>query len=156
MSTVKRRLSSVGNRIGVWLYRTFDGRVSSGGKDVHVLVITTPGRRTGIPRSTCVRFLESADGLVVWGTASGATQDPDWFRNLRAATVADVQVRERRLQVRPRELVGAERDAMWNGVVLARIPGVAKYARRAGRIIPVAVLEPVVRPAPPISDSMSR
>jgi deazaflavin-dependent oxidoreductase (nitroreductase family) len=143
MSTVKRRLSSIGNRIGVWLYRAFDGRVSSGGKDIHVLVITTPGRRTGIPRSTCVRFLETADGLVVWGTASGAAQDPDWFRNLRAATVADVQVRDRRLQVRPRELVGAERDAMWNDVVLAQIPGVAKYARRAGRIIPVAVLEPV-------------
>jgi deazaflavin-dependent oxidoreductase (nitroreductase family) len=143
MSTVKRRLSSIGNRIGVWLYRAFDGRVSSGGKEIHVLVITTPGRRTGIPRSTCVRFLETADGLVVWGTASGAAQDPDWFRNLRAATVADVQVRDRRLQVRPRELVGAERDAMWNDVVLAQIPGVAKYARRAGRIIPVAVLEPV-------------
>jgi F420H(2)-dependent quinone reductase len=106
-------------------------------------VITTPGRRTGIPRSTCVRFLDTAEGFVVWGTASGSPRDPDWFRNLRAADLAEVQVRAARLQVRPRELVGGERDAMWNDVVLAQASGVAKYARRAGRTIPVAVLEPV-------------
>jgi deazaflavin-dependent oxidoreductase (nitroreductase family) len=125
------------------MYRALDGRLSSGRKDVHVMVITTPGRRTGIPRSTCVRYLESPDGFVVWGTGSGSPRDPDWFRNLREAKVADVQVKARRLQVRPRELVGVDRDAMWNNVVLAQAPKVAKYARRAGRTIPVAVLQPV-------------
>jgi deazaflavin-dependent oxidoreductase (nitroreductase family) len=141
--TVKRRMARVGNRFGVWMYRVLDGRLSSGSKDVQVLVITTPGRRTGVPRSTCVRFLNTPEGFVVWGTGSGSARDPDWFRNLRAAKVADVQVRARRLQVRPRELVGRERDKMWNYVVLAQAPEVAKYARRADRTIPVAVLEPL-------------
>jgi deazaflavin-dependent oxidoreductase (nitroreductase family) len=145
VSTLKRRFTRVGNRIGVWLYRVLDGRFFGGGKDVHVLIITTPGRQTAIPRSTCVRFLDSADGLVVWGTASGSARDPDWFRNLRAATVADVQVAARRFAVRPRELLGTERDAMWNDLVLVHVPGVEKYARRAGRTIPVAILEPVDR-----------
>jgi len=143
MSTLRRRLTRVGSRIGVWMYRRLDGRLSSGSKNLHVLLITTPGRRTGIPRSTCVRYLDTAEGLVVWGTGSGSPRDPDWFRNLRKASVAHVQVRARHLQVRPRELVGAERDAMWNGVVLAQAPGVERYARRAGRVIPVAVLEPI-------------
>jgi deazaflavin-dependent oxidoreductase (nitroreductase family) len=145
VSTLKRRLTRIGNRIGVWMYRTLDGRLSSGSKDVHVLLITTPGRRTGIPRSACVRYLDIAEGFVVWGTGSGSPRDPDWFRNLRKAKVADVQLRARRLQARPRELVGGERDATWNDVVLAQAPEVAKYARRAGRTIPVAVLEPVER-----------
>ena len=35
---------------------------------------------------------------------------------------------------------------MWNDVVLAEAPGVAKYERRAGRTIPVAVLKPVEQP----------
>jgi deazaflavin-dependent oxidoreductase (nitroreductase family) len=130
--TVKRRMARVGNRFGVWMYRVLDGRLSSGSKDVHVLVITTPGRRTGVPRSTCVRFLNTPQGFVVWGTGSGSARDPDWFRNLRAAKAADVQVRAWRLQVRPRELFGGERDEMWNDVVLAQAPEVAKYARRAG------------------------
>jgi hypothetical protein len=80
---------------------------------------------------------------VVWGTGSGSTCDPDWFLNLRQVDVADVQVHARRLQVRPCELTGKERDAMWDDVVLAQAPEVAKYARRAGRTIPVAVLQPV-------------
>jgi len=45
--------------------------------------------------------------------------------------------------VRPRELLGEERDAAWKGVVLAQAPEVEKYARRAGRTIPVALLQPV-------------
>lgn len=143
MATLKHGLTRVGNRVGVWMYQALAGRLSSGSKDVHVLMITTPGRRTGMPRSTCVRYLDTADGFVVWGTGSGSPHDPDWFGNLRKAKVADVQVRSKRLQVRPRELLGGQRDAMWNNLVLAQAPEIAKYARRAGRTIPVAVLEPV-------------
>jgi deazaflavin-dependent oxidoreductase (nitroreductase family) len=140
---LKRRLARIGNRIGVWMYRTLDGRLASGRKDVHVLMITTPGRRTGIPRSTCMRYLKTSDGFVVWGTGSGSPRDPDWFRNLRVAKAAQVQVGADKLEVRARELVGQERDDTWNGVVLAQAPEVAKYARKAGRTIPVAVLTPI-------------
>jgi deazaflavin-dependent oxidoreductase (nitroreductase family) len=147
VSTLKHRLTGIGNRIGVWMYRVSGGRLGSGSNKVRVLMITTPGRRTGIPRSTCVRYLETTEGFIVWGTASGSPHDPDWFRNLRRAKVTDVQVRAEHLRVRPRELLGAERDAAWNDVVLAQAPEVAKYARRAGRTIPVAVLEPVEPPS---------
>jgi deazaflavin-dependent oxidoreductase (nitroreductase family) len=143
MPSMKHRLIRIGNRIGAWMYRTLNGRLSSSSKRVHVLLITTPGRRTGIPRSTCVRYLDSAAGYVVWGTGSGSRRDPDWFRNLRAATEADVQIRSRHLPVQPRELVGDQRDAAWNDTVLAQAPEVAKYARRSGRTIPMAVLEPL-------------
>ena len=142
MSSGKRRMARMGNRLGVWMYRTLDGRLASGSKNVHVLMITTPGRRTSIPRSTCVRFLDVDGGYLVWGTGSGSSRDPDWFCNLRAAEVADVQIRSRRIQARPKELVGEQRDVMWKEVVLAQAPEVAKYARRAGRTIPVAILEP--------------
>jgi deazaflavin-dependent oxidoreductase (nitroreductase family) len=126
------------------MYRTLDGRFFSFSKDVHVLMVTTPGRRTGLPRSTCVRYLDSDDGFIVWGTGSGSPRDPDWFRNLREVDTAEVQVKADRMRARVRELVGAEREAMWDNVVLAQAPEVAKYAKRAGRVIPVAVLEPIV------------
>jgi deazaflavin-dependent oxidoreductase (nitroreductase family) len=141
MGSLTRRRTRVGNRIGVWMYRTLDGRFASGSKRVHVLMITTPGRRTGIPSSTCVRYLDTPEGFVVWGTGSGSPRDPDWFRNLRMANVAALQIGARRLTARPRELLGEERDRTWNEVVLAQAPEVAKYARRAGRTIPVAILE---------------
>jgi deazaflavin-dependent oxidoreductase (nitroreductase family) len=143
VSTLKHRWTRVGNRIGVWMYRTLDGRMSSGSKDVHVLMLTSPGRRTGIPRSTCVRYLDTPEGYVVWGSGGGSPKDPDWFCNLRAAAEVDLQVRDRQVSATARELLGTERDALWNDVVLAQAPEVQKYARRAGRTIPVAVLTPV-------------
>jgi hypothetical protein len=62
--------------------------------------------------------------------------------NLRRARVGDVQVRDKHMLVLPRELTGDGATRWWNGVVLARAPGVARCARRAGRTIPVAVLKP--------------
>ncbi len=133
---MSRRLARWSGRIGVWLYRTTDGRVGG----AHVLLLTSPGRRTGVPRSTCVRYLSSPDGLLVWGTGSGSPRDPDWFLNLRAAAVVDVQIGQERFRARPRELLADERDQMWQ-TILARAPEVNRYARKAGRTIPVAVLE---------------
>jgi deazaflavin-dependent oxidoreductase (nitroreductase family) len=146
VTTFKHRLVRIGNQIGVWMYRAFDGRLASYNKGAKVLMITTPGRRTGVLHSTCVRYLETADGLLVWGTASGSPRDPDWFRNLRKAKTADVQIGAKTLQVRPRELLGDEREATWKNVVLAQAPEVQKYAERAGRTIPVALLQPVEGP----------
>jgi F420H(2)-dependent quinone reductase len=144
--TFKRRLVRIGNKIGVWMYRAFDGRFASYNKNAKVLMITTPGRRTGVLHSTCVRYLDTPEGLLVWGTASGAPRDPDWFRNLRKAKSADVQLGPKALRVRPHELIGVQRDKAWNDIVLAQAPEVAKYAQRAGRTIPVAILEPVQGP----------
>lgn len=143
MPALKRTLTRTGNRVAVRMYRLLGGRLSSGSTHVHVLVITTPGRRTGAPRSTCVRYLDTPIGYVVWGTGSGSPRDPDWFQNLRATQVAQVQIRAARLQMRPRELLGEERDRVWTDVVLTEAPEIARYARRAGRTIPVAVLQPL-------------
>jgi deazaflavin-dependent oxidoreductase (nitroreductase family) len=143
---VNRSLTRIGNRIAVALYRRTGGRLGSGRNDVHVLLITAPGRRTGLPRSTCVRYLRTPDGPVVWGTGSGSTREPDWFRNLRAAETAAVEMGGVRMRVRPRELHGAARDVMWTGTILVRAPEVARYAERAGRTIPVAVLHPLEPP----------
>jgi deazaflavin-dependent oxidoreductase (nitroreductase family) len=142
VTTFKRRLVRIGNRIGVWMYRASDGRLLST-KKANVLMITTPGRRTGVLHSTCVRYLDTPEGFLVWGTASGAPSDPDWFRNLRKVKVADLQVGAKTLRVRPRELLAGERDSAWQDVVLAQAPEVEKYAQRARRTIPVALLEPI-------------
>jgi deazaflavin-dependent oxidoreductase (nitroreductase family) len=140
--TVGRRLLRIGNRIGVWLYRASDGRLGSGSKDVHVLLLTVPGRRTSLPRSTCVRYLETPDGLLVWGTGSGSREDPDWFRNLRAAGAADVQLGATHTHMTARELKGPERHTTWTDVILREDPGIGRYATKARRTIPVAILQP--------------
>jgi deazaflavin-dependent oxidoreductase (nitroreductase family) len=125
------------NRLGVWLYRHTSGR--AGGGAGNSLVLTVPGRRTGVPRSATVGYLDTPDGYLVWGTAGGAPSDPDWFRNLRAASSAKAELGGTRALVVPRELVGPERDAAW-AKVLAHRPSLARYEHKAGRTIPVALL----------------
>ena len=141
----------IGNRMSAWMYRVSNGRLLST-KNPKVLMITTPGRRTGVPHSTCVRYLKTHEGFLVWGTASGAPTDPDWFRNLRRAKVADVQIGAQSSRVRPRELLAEERESAWQNVVLAQAPEVEKYAHRAGRTIPVALLEPIEGSTSPPQD----
>lgn len=138
---MSRQFKRIGNRIGVGLYRLLRGRFLFGGSGT--IVLTTPGRRTGIPHSTPVQSVETAGGLLVWGTGGGAKTDPDWFRNLRAATTVEVQRGAARYRARPRELLGPERDEAWTAVILVRRPGIARYARRTTRTIPVALLEPL-------------
>jgi deazaflavin-dependent oxidoreductase (nitroreductase family) len=140
-----RSLTSRGNAIGVWLHRVGKGRLDAWG-DTTVLMITSPGRRTGVPRSTMVRYLEHEGGYLVWGTGSGAPRDPDWFRNLRHTPRARIEIRTDAQDVEAEELGGAERERIWREVVLAQAPGVARYEKKAGRVIPVAMLRPV-RPA---------
>ena len=142
MGTLRHRFTRTGNAIGVWLHRVARGRLDSGGR-AQVLMVTSPGRRTGLPRSTMVRFLEHDGGYLVWGSGSGSPTDPDWFRNLRRAESARIEIGTRGLAVRPEVLVGPERDRVWREVVLAQVPAVAKYERKAGRTIPVALLRPL-------------
>ena len=138
----KHRLMHQGNAIGVWMHHAFNGRLDAFG-DQTVLMVTSPGRRTGRARSTMVRYLDHDGGYLVWGTGSGSPTDPDWFRNLRRAPEATVEIGTRSERVTARELRGDERDRAWREVILAKVPAVAKYEAKAGRIIPVAHLRPL-------------
>ncbi len=79
MTTLRPRFVRVGNRIGVWMYRLSDGRLMNT-NEAKVLMITTPGRRTGVLRSTCVRYLETPDGLVVWAPRPARPATPSISR----------------------------------------------------------------------------
>ncbi|MFC7597968.1 nitroreductase family deazaflavin-dependent oxidoreductase [Terrabacter sp. GCM10028922] len=142
MTTRRHRMMHRGNAMGLWMHRRFHGRLDSGGA-AKVLMLTSPGRRTGLPRSVMVRYLDHEGGYLVWGTGSGSPTEPDWFRNLRRAPRARVEIGTTGRDVVPQVLDDGERDRVWRDVVLAAAPGVAKYEAKAGRTIPVAVLRPV-------------
>lgn len=67
------------NRLAAWVYRRTKGRVGGSAKGVPVLLITVPGRKTGVPRSVPVAFFEHGDGYLVAGSAGGGKADPQWI-----------------------------------------------------------------------------
>jgi deazaflavin-dependent oxidoreductase (nitroreductase family) len=104
------------------------------------MLLTVPGRSSGLPRATPVAFLEHDGGYLVAGTGGGAKTEPQWFRNLRATPRAHIQLGDRQYTVAVRVPDRTERDRLWQEVVLAREPLFARYEHRSGRVIPVAIL----------------
>jgi deazaflavin-dependent oxidoreductase (nitroreductase family) len=146
VSPAPRLLTRWGNRTGVWLYRRSRGRLGGPGKGTTIAVLTVPGRTTGIPRSVALGLHRHGGAYLVVGTGSGSRREPDWFRNLRSAGRAELQIRTRRVEVGVRVTEGVERDRLWNDVILTQAPWRAAYAEKSGRVVPVAVLTPVDAP----------
>jgi deazaflavin-dependent oxidoreductase (nitroreductase family) len=92
--------------------------------------------------------IPDGERLILIASNWGQAKHPAWLHNIRANPVVRVAGRDfpagrdvpaERLYV-ARELHGAERAAAWARAV-ALYPGYEGYAARAGREIPVVVLE---------------
>lgn len=111
----------------------------SGG--VYTLVLATTGRRTGIPRRTCLIYGSVGEDFVVVASKGGADEDPAWFKNLKADPSVGVQVGGRRFTARARVASSAERAPLW--LQMTRIfPLYEEYAQKTDREIPIVLLTP--------------
>jgi F420H(2)-dependent quinone reductase len=77
----------------------------------------------------------------VTGSGSGSVKEPQWFKNLRRADEAEIQVGSRRLAVNVEVAEGPQREILWQRL-LVRAPFFADYQRKVARQIPIAVLTP--------------
>lgn len=91
-----------------------------------ILLLTTTGRKTGRKRVTALQYEEVAGAF--WLGSSRGTR-ADWFRNLIADPIVEVQVRSRRFRGRAEAISDAERVADFLELRLARHP------RMIGRIL---------------------
>ena len=90
-------------RVGAWLLRRTRGRiVRLWGR--RALVLTTTGRRTGMPRTVVVQYFPDGRDFVVVAANSGMPSHPAWYLNLAACPEARVEVDGRQLAVRARDV----------------------------------------------------
>lgn len=123
-------------RFGVWLYRLTRGRVVRLWRR-RAIVLTTTGRRSGLPRTVLVQvFVDGADLLVV-AANSGLPRPPGWYFNLRAEPRLVAELDGHRLRLRAELLPEAEAADRWGRVVLATAPDYERYVRRTGKVPPV-------------------
>jgi deazaflavin-dependent oxidoreductase (nitroreductase family) len=108
------------------------------------LMLTVPGRKSGIMRSTPLLCVPHDGGWLVAGSNWGAPQPPAWIGNLLAADRASVSYRGQDHVVEPHLATGAERAALWQ-IMLKTWPNYDKYAQRTTREIKVVHLRPVGR-----------
>ncbi|AYJ50672.1 nitroreductase/quinone reductase family protein [Rhodococcus sp. P1Y] len=128
------------NRAAVALYRRSNGRLGGRSVGLPVLLLTVPGRKTGLSRTTPVIYLEHGSSYVVVGSAFGAKTDPDWVKNLVVAKSAVIRVGDREWEVSARIAVDEERDRLWHEVVMPALPVIAKHEEKSGRMFALGVL----------------
>jgi deazaflavin-dependent oxidoreductase (nitroreductase family) len=138
------------HRIDVPLYRASRGRVTVAGAlaGLPVVMLTTTGARSGLPRTVPVLGLPTSDGLAVIGSNYGQHHTPSWVHNLRAHPEVIASVRGRRAAMRAVLAEDDLRARIWEQG-LRIYPGFGQYERRAAhRTITVWVLEPTDSPVP--------
>jgi len=130
------------SQLVVRVYRATGGRLPRTDNGLPLLLLTTVGRRTGVPRTTAVAFIRDAERFVVAGTNRGRGGRPSWCVNLRADPSARVEVGRESWEVRAVSTSGRERDRWWD-MMCQRQPGPTRYPAATDLVVPVFVLEPV-------------
>lgn len=139
-----RAFAWVAPRVLLPLDLRFAGRrrsVTSLGTDFPLCYLTTKGRRTGEPRIVPLLHVSDPPCAVVIGSNWGRRRDPAWALNLAAEPEATLSVAGKSRPVRARRATAAERERYWRQA-LRFWPGYESYRRRAGREMPMFVLEP--------------
>ena len=85
-------------------------------------------------------YVDDPSGFVVIASNAGSEHDPAWWGNLVADPRATVRTGRVTQPVRMRPLEGEARERAWARAV-SGYAGYAGYASKAGRPIPVALLE---------------
>ncbi|SEG83660.1 deazaflavin-dependent oxidoreductase, nitroreductase family [Nonomuraea solani] len=104
------------------------------------LLITTIGRRSGLPRRTALIYGRDGERYLVVGSNGGADEHPLWFHNLLAQPQVRVQVGAEVFEAVARPATSEERPRLWE-IMAEMWPTYTGYQRKAAREIPVVVIE---------------
>ena len=112
---------------------------AQGGKD-RIVILTTTGAKTGLPRTTPLVYTTDGDRLIVIASKGGSPTHPDWYHNLVANPELTVELGSERFPARAIVAEGAERRRLFDQMA-AQFPFFADYEKNTSRQIPVIILE---------------
>lgn len=110
------------------------------GRKYPVILLTTTGAKSGLPRTTPLNYSLDGDRIVVIASKAAAPTHPDWYHNLVAHPEAIVEIGTEKFPVRATIAEGAERQRLFDAQA-ALMPFFAEYQQQTTRQIPVVILE---------------
>jgi F420H(2)-dependent quinone reductase len=126
----------------VELYEATSGVKGGTLKGKPVIILTFRGAKSGKLRKTPLMRIEHNGTYAVVASNAGAPTHPIWYRNMLANPIVDLQDGAVKHEMRVREVFGAEKNEWWKRADAAWQDFPA-YRARAGREIPVLLLEPL-------------
>ena len=125
-------------QLNVRLYRLSHGLI--GGS--FMLLLTTTGRKSGIARTTPLRYLREGKDYLIVASNWGNEKPPAWFYNLQANPNVSIEVKGKRFAALAEITGGALRDSLYEKFIAAD-SSFSRYQAGVERTIPVVVLHPV-------------
>ena len=104
---------NVAARVDPKLMKLSRGRVNLGGGVLPTLLLTVPGRRSGVERTVPLVYFSDGDDVILIASSFGRPKLPAWYHNVTAhpeVTLTAGGVTER---YRSTEVHGPERDALY-------------------------------------------
>jgi F420H(2)-dependent quinone reductase len=126
----------------VELYEATNGTKGGTLKGKPVIVLTFKGAKSGKLRKTPLMKIEHGGTYAVVASNAGASTHPFWYRNVVANPLVELRDGAVKREMRAREVFGKEKDQWWK-LADAAYSEFPAYRARAGREIPVLVLEPL-------------
>ena len=133
-----------------WARTQAEAYEASGGREaatlretgLPVIVLTTLGAKSGKLRKTALMRVEHDGVYAVVASLGGAPKHPQWYFNIVANPLVELQDGAEKHDYRAREVFGDEKALWWERSVAA-YPPYADYQAKTERQIPVFVLERV-------------
>ena len=120
-------------------FRANEGKVGGQFEGAPMVLLTTKGAKSGLPRTAPLVSYREGDRLFIFASKAGAPTNPDWFHNIAADPTVTVEVGAETYEATAKVLEGAERDRVY-GEQASLMPGFAEYQANTTRVIPVVEL----------------
>jgi deazaflavin-dependent oxidoreductase (nitroreductase family) len=105
------------------------------------LMLTTTGRKSGLPRSNPLLCVPYGDSILIAGSYFGGPKEPMWVKNLEANPKVTVRFKGKTSERVATHLEGDDRAKAWEAM-LKVWPNFAMYEQRTDRRIKVFELSP--------------
>jgi deazaflavin-dependent oxidoreductase (nitroreductase family) len=128
-------------RAHIWAYEHTDGIVGSRLLWFPAALVTTTGRKSGVPRTTPTLYLRDGDRVILPASFGGRDADPAWYLNLQSNPKVQVQIRGDHLEMVARDATEEERKRLWPKLI-KMYPPYRNYREATDRVIPLVVCEP--------------
>jgi deazaflavin-dependent oxidoreductase (nitroreductase family) len=128
------------NRTLIAEFRANGGKVSSIPSNGRLFLLTTTGAKSGQPHTVPLGFARDGERLVIIASINGAPKAPAWYHNLVANPEVTIEVGTERYGAQAVVAEGAERERLVE-LLATQLPFLAEHEQRAGRQIPIIVLE---------------
>jgi len=120
-------------------FRTHAGKVGGPFANATLLLLTTTGAKSGLPRTNPLVYFRDGSRYLIIASYAGAPDNPPWYYNLIANSNATVEMSTERFAVRAEILGEPERTTQYNRIAAA-VRTFAEYQSKTTRTIPMLAL----------------